>query len=47
MQSSLVSGTGRLLSNGLPANWFLDRAQYIPLRLTLTREVLRSKGVLD
>jgi hypothetical protein len=42
MQSSLVSGTGRLLSNGLPANWFLDRAQYIPLRLTLEeRKYLR------
>ena len=44
MNSSLVSGgsVARLLSNGLPADWFLNRARYIPLRLTLEeRKFLR------
>ena len=51
MNSSLVSSGGagedgagvpRLLSNGLAADWFLNRARYIPLRLTLEeRKFLR------
>jgi len=42
MQSSLVSGPGPTLRNGLPADWFLQRAQFIPLRLTLEeRKYLR------
>jgi hypothetical protein len=51
MNSSLVTSSGagedgagvpRLLSNGLPADWFLNRARFIPLRLTLEeRKFLR------
>ena len=51
MNSSLVSGDAsaaaagsvpRLLANGLPVDWFSNRARYIPLRLTLEeRKFLR------
>lgn len=30
-----ASGVPRLLANGLPIDWFSNRARYIPLRLTV------------